>query len=49
MLALLLIDPADVARVDLNGYQLQAKVLVGHRYVPPAWQQATLFLFARKV
>ncbi len=48
MLALLLIDPADVARVDLKGYQLQAKVLVGHRYVPPAWQQTTLFLFARK-
>jgi hypothetical protein len=47
MLALLLIDPADAARIDLKGYQLQAKVLVGHRYVPPAWQQTTLFLFAR--
>ena len=48
MLALLLIDPADAARIDLKGYQLQAKVLVGHRYVPPAWQQTTLFLFARQ-
>lgn len=48
MLALLLIDPEDVSRVDLKGYQPQAKMLVGHRYVPPAWQQTTIFLFARK-
>jgi hypothetical protein len=43
--AILLIEPSQVQWLKLPGYALRAQMLIGHRFVPEAWQRATLFLF----
>jgi hypothetical protein len=43
-LALLLIDPAVLGRLRLGGYRPLAHLTVGHRFVPEAWQHATVVL-----
>jgi hypothetical protein len=45
LLALLLLDPTDAARVALDAYSPVARVTLGHSLVPRAWQQATLLVF----
>ncbi len=48
-LALLLIDPAALGRLRLHGYRPLAHLTVGHRFVPAAWQQATVVLLCGEV
>jgi len=46
--AILTIDPAEIGRVSLAGYQLWARVLIGHRFLPEAWQKATVFIVRKR-
>lgn len=43
--AILLIEPSQVQWLKLPGYGLRAQMTIGHRFVPEAWQRATLFVF----